>query len=112
MAEDTHVFDLYFEGLTAADEGSRAARLRNALLDASPDVRVDVKKDDPTTQDFGATLILVLGAPAVVAVAKGIQAYLSRERAGTLVIKRGGEVVFKGNSTDAAKIAAALGHHG
>ena len=112
MAEDARVFDLHFEDLTPADAGFQAARLREALLDASPDVDVDLRKDDPTTQDFGATLILALGTPAVIAVAKGIQAFLSRERQGTLVIRQNGEVVFKGNSADAAKISAALSRRG
>ena len=112
MNTTSDVFELHFEDLGPASASSAAASLRNALLDASPDVKVDLHKADPATMDFGATLILVLGTPAILAIAKGVSAFLARERAGTLVIKRNVEVVFKGSSSDAAKIAASLGHKG
>ena len=98
--------------MSAADAAAAAEGLRNALLDASPNVKVDLHKADPTAMDFGATLVVALGTPAILAIAKGISLFLQRERAGTLVIKRGGDVVFKGNSSDAAKIAASLGPKG
>ena len=56
--------------------------------------------------------MLTLGTPAILAIAKGISSFLARERPGTLVITRGGDVVFKGNSSDAAKIAASLSRKG
>jgi hypothetical protein len=109
MADESRRFEIRFEDLSLADAGIKAADLRETLLDASPDVNVDLKKSDATTMDFGATLVLVLGTPAVLAIAKGISAYLAREREGTLVIEENGRVVFRGNSSDAAKIAASLG---
>jgi hypothetical protein len=112
MAHDSDVLELYFEDVSAAEAGAAAESLRNTLLDASPHVTIDVYKTDATTMDFGATLVLVLGTPAILAIAKGISSFLARERAGTLVIKRGGDVVFRGNSGDAAKIAASLGRKG
>jgi hypothetical protein len=108
MAEASDVFELHFEDVSAADAAAAAEGLRNALLDASPDVKADLHKADPTAMDFGATLVVVLGTPAIIAIAKGISAFLQRERMGTLVIKRSGDVLFKGNSSDAAKIAASL----
>ena len=96
MAHDSDVFELHFEDVSNADQATAAESLRNALLDASPDVKVDVHKADATTMDFGATLVLVLGTPAILAVAKGISSFLARERPGELVIKRSGVVVFKG----------------
>jgi len=112
MADDSNEFELHFEDVSAADAAAAAEGLRNALLDASPDVEVNVRKADPTAMDFGATLVVALGTPAILVLAKGISSFLARERAGTLVIKRGGDVVFKGNSSDAAKIAASLGRKG
>jgi hypothetical protein len=112
MAHDSNEFELHFEDVSAADAAAAAEGLRNALLDASPDVEVNVHKADSTAMDFGATLVVVLGTPAILALAKGISSFLARERAGTLVIKRGGDVVFKGNSSDAAKIAASLSRKG
>jgi len=108
--DDAETFLIQFEELSAAEANVEAAGLREWLLDSSPDARVELKKDDTTTMDMGATLVLVLGTPAVIAVAKGIQAYLARGRRGKLVIKcpDGKRVVFDGDSSDAAKIAAAL----
>ena len=109
MTDAQQNFVLRFEGVNAREAGLHAAGLRETLLDTSPDVGVDLNKADGETMDFGATLILVLGTPAVLAVAKGIAMYLARERAGELVIERDGKVVFKGSSGDAARIAEALG---
>jgi hypothetical protein len=101
-------FVIRFENLSAAEASEKAASLREALLDASPDVSAEVKKTDASTMDMGATLLLALGTPAIIAIAKGIAAFMARERAGTLVIEQDGRVLFTGNSTDAAKVAAAL----
>ena len=86
MAHDSNAFELHFEDVSPADAAAAAEGLRNALLDASPDVKVDVHKADPTAMDFGATLVVALGTPAILAVAKGISSFLARERAGTLVL--------------------------
>src|SRR4030095_11359848 len=110
--DDRQSFVVRFEGVSAAAAGAHAAGLREVLLDASPDVSVDLKKTDGETMDFGATLLLVLGTPAVLAIAKGISAYLARERAGELTIERDGKVVFRGSSGDAAQVAAALRGNG
>jgi hypothetical protein len=112
MAHDSDMFELHFEDVSAADAAAAAEGLRNALLDASPDVKVDLHKTDPTAMDFGATLVVALGTPAILAIARGISSFLARERRGTLVIKHDGDVVFKGNSSDAAKIAASLSRKG
>lgn len=112
MPDNSEVFELSFEEVNSAQAGGAAERLRDSLLNASPDVAVTVKKADQATMDFGATLVLVLGTPAILAIAKGISVFLARERPGVLVIKRDGNVVFKGNSSDAAKIAASLSRKG
>ena len=109
MSDAPETFVIRFEDLSPAEAGVQAAALREALLDASPDVQVDLNKADGETMDFGATLVLLLGTPAILAIAKGIAAYLARQRAGELVIEHDGRVVFKGNSSDAARVAEALG---
>jgi hypothetical protein len=112
MAGNSDVFEIHFEDVSAVDAAAAADGLRNVLLDASPDVKVNLQKADTTTMDFGATLVVVLGTPAVLAIAKGISAYLARERPGRLVITRDGVTIFEGTSGDAAKIAASLGPKG
>jgi hypothetical protein len=101
-------FEIRFEGLTADEAGLKAKKLRQELLAVSPEVSVAVVKDDHTNQDFGSTLVLTLGTPAVIAVAHGIAAYLKRDRARIGITKDG--VVFAENISgeDAAKIAQAV----
>lgn len=101
-------FIIRFEGLSPADAGAQALMLKEALLDSFPDVSAKIERSGGETMDLGATLILLLGTPAVIAVAKGISAYLARERKGTLIIESDGRIVFEGSSSDAAKIAQAL----
>lgn len=108
MTDQTQEFEIRFEELSPPDAAIRAGRLRRELAEMSPDVNVSIKKDDPETQDFGATLILILGTPAILALAKGIASYLSRDR-GTITIYKDGKAVATGISgDDAARIAEAF----
>jgi hypothetical protein len=105
MGEQKQQFEIRLE---EDEAGIKAKKLRQELLDVSPDVSVSLAKDDPANQDFGGTLVLVLGTPAVIAVANGIAAYLKRDRA-KIRISKGGEVVAEGISgEDAARIAEAF----
>jgi hypothetical protein len=70
ISMDELTYTIEFEGVALADANRYADDLRDILLDASPDVRVMVKRDDPSSMDFGGTLILMLGTSAVVAIAK------------------------------------------
>lgn len=97
-----------FEDIPLAKANVMAARLREEILDSSDDVSVTLEKDAPLNQDFGATLLLVLGTPAAIAIAKGIANYLSRDHA-TISIEADGKVVAEGISGgDAARIAEAF----
>lgn len=105
---DKQTFTIRFEDVSLDEAGKKAVALRRDLLDVSPDIRVDIQKDDPSNQDFGATLILVLGTPAIIAIAKGIADYLSRDR-GKITIEANGKVIAEGISgDDAARIAEAM----
>jgi hypothetical protein len=68
MENSTYIIE--FTVLSEAEANRYAAELRDALRDASKEMQVEIKRTDPTAQDFGATLVLVLGTPAVVAAAK------------------------------------------
>jgi len=105
---DTEQLEIRFEDVSLRDADLKIAELQRELKQSSADVSVEIKKDDQTTQDFGATLVLVLGTPAILAVAKGIASYLARHR-GTISISKNGEVVATGiSSDDAARIAEAF----
>ena len=100
-------FLIRFEELSSAEAGVQAQILKEYLLDAAPDVSARVERTERDNMDLGATLILVLGTPAILAIAKGIAAFVARERKGKLIIEHDGTVVFEGNSSDAAKVAEA-----
>jgi len=76
-----------FDGLSDADANRAAAELRGLLLDVDDTVEVSIRRDNPDTQDVGATLVLLFGSGAAVAIAEGIRAFLA---------KRGTYITIKG----------------
>ncbi len=94
MDEQTYI--ITFDDASAADANRYAEELRQALLDASPDVEVHRRRDDPCTQDFGSTLVLLLGTPAAGAVVAAIGNWLAlRNRASVTVKRPDGEIVVQ-----------------
>lgn len=80
-------------------------RLRGAI----PNTTIRRRRDDPTTQDFGATAVLILGAPAIVAVAEGIRTWMRRWRTGRVTIEAGdGKLKIIGDHLTTAQIAEVL----
>lgn len=77
-----------FENVSYAEAAQYTEELRDFLLGATNDIEVQRRREDPHTQDLGTTLVLVLGTPAAVAVAKAIGNWLALRR-GTITIKRG-----------------------
>jgi hypothetical protein len=101
-------FEIVFEGMATGTAGVRVKQLQQELFRFSPDVTTVIEKEDSTNQDFGTTLVLVLGTPAVIALAEAVASYLQRNRA-TIVIKKNGEVLATNISgEDAVKIAEAF----
>src|SRR5690242_13674828 len=108
MSEQSQEFEIRFDGLQSAEAGTKASKLRRELRGISPDVSISIKKDDLTDQDFGATLVLILGTPAILAIANGIASYLKRDR-GTITIYKDGKTIATGLSgEDATRIAEAF----
>lgn len=105
MDEQTYI--LTFEGVSAAEANRYAEELRHALLDASSDIEVQRRRDDPHTQDFGTTLVLLLGTPASAGVVTAIGNWLARRNRASLTIKTADEQIVVQNitSTRAAELA-------
>jgi hypothetical protein len=97
MDEQTYI--ITFDTASAADANRYAEELRQALLDASPDVEVRRKRDDPHAQDFGGTLVLVLGTPAAVAVVTAMSNWLARRYQASITIKKADEQIVVQNIT-------------
>lgn len=85
MDQYTHV--ITFENVSDAEAAQHAEELRDFLLEATADLEAERRRNDPYTQDLGTTLVLVLGTPAVAAVAKALSNWLVLRR-GTITIKR------------------------
>lgn len=83
---DKQSYLITFDDVSSADANRYADELREVLLDASPDVHVERKREDSSTLDFGATLVLLLGTPAAVAIARAIGNWLALRR-GTISIE-------------------------
>jgi hypothetical protein len=107
---DQQSYIIKFDGISVAEANLYAEELRDLLLDAASDVEVDRKRDDPSTQDFGATLVLVLGTPAVAVIAKALGDWLIlRRQAGITIKTANGEIIGTNlTSKDAMKLAELL----
>ena len=113
MGDEKSTFKIRFENSSVSEAGRKAAELRDSLLDINSDISAEIVKDDPTTQDFGSTLVLVLGAPAVVIIARGIANYLKRAHGSIVIETDDGTVVATGiTGQDAARIAEAFAPQG
>jgi hypothetical protein len=99
-----------FPAASAADANGHAQTLRRALLEADASVKCEPRRSDERTMDFGATLVLVLGAPAVVAAAKALHSWLVRSNATEVRVQRGNTsiVLKRAESKDVAAIIAAI----
>jgi hypothetical protein len=107
---DQYTYFITFDGDSLADANQYAEELRNALLDASPDIIVQRRREDPRTLDPGSTLVLLLGTPAVVTVAKAIGDWLKLRVSASLTIETPEKriVVQHITSKNAAQLAEQL----
>lgn len=87
-----------------------ANELSKEITKSASDVQISVERDDPTNMDFGATLVLVLGAPAIVALVKALDNWLQLRNSASITIRtEEGEVIIdKANSADVDKILKRL----
>jgi hypothetical protein len=107
---DQQKYIITFKGVSLSDEQHYAEELQEALLDATPDITVQRRRADPLTQDFGTTLILILGAPSVVAVVNAVRDWLIRRNSASLTFKTDDrELTVHGiSSKNAAELAQFL----
>ncbi len=96
---DEQIYIITFDDISAAEANRYAEELRQALLDASPDVEVHRRRDDPRTQDFGATLVLLLGTPAAGAIVTAIGNWLALRNRVSITVKRADEQIIVQNIT-------------
>lgn len=109
MAGDS--LTLIFPDTTLAEANQLAGSLQECLSDTDPEVKVDRRRLSADTQDFGASLAVMLGTAAATALAKGIAAWMARNSGVSIQVRRpdGSIVVLTHlNSRDVPSIVAAL----
>lgn len=88
---DQHTTTIRFIDSEVGEAGRAAQSLRDAILDETPELEIRIDKDDPTTMDFGTTLVAILGSGSAIAlVARGIAVWLSKHGQ-TIVVERDGD---------------------
>lgn len=110
---DKSVYKIIFENRSAADANRWAKELREFILDATSDVEVEQKRDNRFSQDLGSTLVLILGTPAILAVAKALGQWLTLHREVSITIKtpEGEIIATKLSSKDALRLAELMLSH-
>ena len=98
-----------FPDVTADVANVYAEDLQRALEDtlAAGD-RVERRRTRADSQDFGATLVLVLGTTAVTAIAEGVKMWLARNSGAAIDVTVGGsrKVTLHGRNLDSQAVQA------
>ena len=102
MSDDPIVIS--FADASTAEGNRFASNLSDSLRDLDPGIVVKRQRDRPDTQDFGASLALILGTAAANSVAKGIATWLARNSGVRIEIRRKGEVVLAANHLDSKDV--------
>ena len=77
----------------------------------SGSIQATVFKDDENRQDFGASLAIVLGTPAAIALAKGVHDLIAARGHSVVIKTKDGHIIAKGDAAkniDVAETVAAL----
>ena len=106
MSEQTYL--LSFDGVSPAEANRYAEELRQVLLDATDEIDVQRKRENPLAQDLGASLALIMGTPALVAAVQAIGNWLQKRHSASLTIVTAEKKIVAENLTN--KDAAQLLH--
>lgn len=98
MSEQTYF--LSFEGVSEAEANRYAEELREVLLDAEASLAVQRQRENPLTQDLGASLVLIMGTPAVLAAVQAIGNWLQKRRSASLTIVTAEKKIVAENLTN------------
>ena len=104
MHEQTYL--LSFQGVSLAEANRYAEELREALLDATAEIAVQRQRENLLAQDLGASLALIMGTPALVAVVNAIGNWLQKRHSAQLTIVTAEKKIVAENltHTDAAAL--------
>ena len=100
-----------FPDASSADGNRFAGSLAETLRDLDPLIQIQRVREHNDTQDFGASLAVVLGTTALTALAKGLASWLARNSGARIEIRREGQVLMTAShldSRDVPKLVEAL----
>jgi hypothetical protein len=102
-------FFITFPGASLDEANRYAADLGASLREIDQEIALEQRRDREDTQDFGATLAIVLGTASATALAKGLATWLARHSGAKIQISADGTVLASNlDSRDAARIAEAF----
>jgi hypothetical protein len=103
-------YTIKFEDLEAADAGKAADSLRRSLQEVDPTMQAKRVRTETEAMDFGTALEVILAAPALIELAKGISNWLSRTHSSkvTVIGPDGQTIVENIGASDAAELAEKL----
>jgi hypothetical protein len=84
--EQPNRYIIRFDGMERPNAGQAAESLRRSLQEVDPAIQAKRIRTDSEALDFGSALAVVLAAPAVVTLAKGISNWLARSRTSKLTV--------------------------
>lgn len=109
-----HGLTISFPDCSVGEANQLALDLKNSLIRVASArglnnaIQATVEKQDKNTQDFGASLAVMLATPAVVAVAKGIHDWISANGHKVIIKHKRGEIVATGSSAKNIDVAETI----
>jgi hypothetical protein len=96
---DQRTYIIKLNDVSTAEANVFASELRDTLLNAAPEANVSQRRDNPLTQDFGTTLVLLLGTSSLTAIAKAIGNWLQLHNSVSLTIEDAERKIIAQNIT-------------
>lgn len=103
-------YTIRFEGLDAVGAGRAAESLRRSLQEEKPEIIATRVRTDADLMDFGTALSVVLTAPAIIELAKGLSNWLARTHSSRVTVTGpdGVTIVENISSREAVSLAEKL----
>lgn len=103
-------FTIAFENVSPKDANILAASLTEWLASIDSSTTVRQISPSPDSMDMGTTILLILGSSSVVAIARGLGAWLARYKGSAITISTDQGKIIARNITDktALKLAEIL----
>lgn len=95
----TENYDIIFEEVSVAEANKLAIELRDYLYNTT-DIDTKIEKEYCNTQDMGTVLSVVLSSASIVALAKGLSAWLVKKQSRKLTIKKNGDIIGENLGSD------------